>query len=357
MENELSRRTFLATSTTGLAMLPGVARAVNSTKPKIKIGQIGIGHAHASKLSVYRASPDYEVVGIVEPNTELKGRLGNQPTYRDLRWMSQEELLNETGLQAVLIETKVRDSLGVAEACIDAGMHIHIDKPAGDSLSKLSEILSTAEKKNLLVQLGYMYRYNPAIQMLKQFLQQGWLGEVFEIHTVMSKVVDAAVRRELAEYPGGIMFELGSHILDLVIDVLGEPRGVTPFAQHIGGQDDSLVDNMLAVLEYPGSIATVKSSAQEVEGFARRHFVVCGTEGTFHIQPLDDPKVQLALTQSRGIYQKGYQDITFAKFERYVADAADMAKIIRGEKKSDFSYAHDLTVQKTLFKACRLPIE
>jgi len=183
MENELSRRTFLATSTTGLAMLPGVVQAAISTKPKIKIGQIGIGHAHASKLSVYRASPDYEVVGIVEPDNELKGRLGNQPTYRDLRWMSQEELLNEPGLQAVLIETKVRDSLGVAQACIAAGMHIHIDKPAGDSLSKLSEILSTAEKKNLLVQLGYMYRYNPAIQMLTHFLQQGWLGEVFEIHT------------------------------------------------------------------------------------------------------------------------------------------------------------------------------
>jgi hypothetical protein len=36
--------------------------------PRIRIGQIGVGHAHANKLSVYRKSPDYEVVGIVEPN-------------------------------------------------------------------------------------------------------------------------------------------------------------------------------------------------------------------------------------------------------------------------------------------------
>ena len=82
--------------------------------------------------------------------------------------------------------------------------------------------------------------------------------------------------------------------------------------------------------------------------------VVCGTEGTFHIQPLDNPKAQVALAQARGAYRKGYQDITFPKFERYVADAADMAKIIRGEKNSDFSYAHDLAVQRTLFKSCRL---
>ncbi|MEY4567187.1 MAG: hypothetical protein RLY14_2157, partial [Planctomycetota bacterium] len=278
------------------------------------------------------------------------------PPYRDLKWMSQEELLNHPGLQAVLVETKVRDSLGVAQACIAAGMHIHIDKPAGDSLTKLLEILNAAEKRNLLVQMGYMYRYNPAILLLKQFLREGWLGDVFEIHTVMSKVVDAAARVELAQYPGGIMFELGCHILDLVVDILGEPQEVTPFAQHVGGPDDSLVDNMLAVLEYPEALATVKSSAQEVEGFARRHFVVCGTEGTFHIQPLDDPKAQVALAQSRGEYRKGFQEITFPKFERYVADAADMAKIIRGEKKADFNYAHDLAVQETLFKACRLPI-
>ena len=354
MENELSRRAFLVKGTAGLAMFPGVVQVANGVKNKIRIGQIGIGHAHASKLSVYRDSPDYEVVGIVEPEAELRGKLGNQPPYRDLKWMSQEELLNQPGLQAVLVETKVRDSLGVAQACIAAGMHIHIDKPAGDSLTKLLEILNAAEKRNLLVQMGYMYRYHPAILLLKQFLREGWLGDVFEIHTVMSKVVDAVARVELAQYPGGIMFELGCHILDLVVDILGEPKVVTPFAQHVAGPDDSLVDNMLAVLEYPEALATVKSSAQEVEGFARRHFVVCGTEGTFHIQPLDDPKAQVALAQSRGEYRKGYQEIMFPKFERYVADAADMAKIIRGEKKSDFSYAHDLAVQRTLFKSCRL---
>jgi predicted dehydrogenase len=354
MGNGLSRRSFLATGTAGLAMLPGVAQAAKGAKTKIRIGQIGIGHAHASKLSVYRDSPDYEVVGIVEPDTKLKEKLGNQPLYQDLKWMSQEELLNQPGLQAVLVETRVRDSLDVAKACVDAGMHVHIDKPAGDSLSKLSVILGLAEKQKLLVQMGYMYRYNPAILMLKQFLREGWLGDVFEIHTVMSKVVDGAARLELAQYPGGVMFELGCHILDLVVDILGEPKAVTPFAQHAGGPDDSLVDNMLAVLEYPEALATVKSSAQEVEGFARRHFVICGTEGTFHIQPLDNPKAQVALAQARGAYRKGYQDITFPKFERYVADAADMAKIIRGEKNSDFSYAHDLAVQRTLFKSCRL---
>ena len=43
-------------------------QAQDAARPRIKIGQIGVGHAHATKLSVYRHSPDYEVVGIVEPD-------------------------------------------------------------------------------------------------------------------------------------------------------------------------------------------------------------------------------------------------------------------------------------------------
>ena len=67
-----------------------------------------------------------------------------------------------------------------------------------------------------------------------------------------------------------------------------------------------------------------------MEGFDRRHLVVCGTEGTFHIQPLDNPSARASLSQARGEYKKGTQEVTFPKYVRYVGDAADMARIIRG---------------------------
>jgi predicted dehydrogenase len=324
---------------------------------RIRIGQIGVGHAHASKLSVYRKSPDYEVVGVVEPDAVLRNNAAAQPLYRDLTWMTQEQLLETKDLDAVLVETRVRDLLDVAEACVAAGKHIHLDKPAGQSLPQLRRIVKSAESQKLLVQMGYMYRYNPGVVLLRKFLRDGWLGEVFEVHTVMSKVVSPADRQRLAEYPGGIMFELGCHVLDLVVGILGKPKEVAAFPQRAARSDDKLVDNMLAVLTYDRATASVKSSALEVEGFQRRHLTVCGSEGTFHIQPLDDPAARVALSQARGEYRQGYQDIRLPKYVRYVDDAADMARIIRGEKPSDFSYEHDLTVQETLLKACNLPID
>jgi predicted dehydrogenase len=200
--------------------------------------------------------------------------------------------------------------------------------------------------------MGYMYRYNPAVRLLRQFLRNGWLGEVFEVHAVMSKVVHAAARKQLAEYRGGMMFELGCHLLDLVITILGQPQEVATFHRHSSALNDSLLDNMLAVLTYPKALATVKSTALEVDGENRRHLVVCGTEGTFHIQPLDNPVARVTLLRDRGEYHKGTHEVKFPKYTRYVDDAADMARIIRGEKVADFSYEHDYLVQQTLLKAC-----
>jgi len=333
------------------------AVASESSLPKkpIKVGQIGVGHAHASKLSVFRQSPDYEVVGIVEADEGLRKNAKAQRAYQDLPWMTEEQLLNLPGLELVLVETRVRDLLNTAENCVSAGKHVHLDKPAGVSLPQFGRILDSAARQKLLVQMGYMYRYNPAITLLRDVLKQGWLGRPFEVHAVMSKVINPNNRRQLAEYPGGVMFELGCHLIDLVVGVLGAPEKVTPYSQQLG-EDDQLADNMLAVLEYPKAIATVKSSAMEVDGFSRRHFVVCGTEGTFHIQPLDSPSVRVTFSSAQGKYVKGYQDIAMPRYKRYVDDAADIASILRGEKSADFSYEHDLAVQTALLQASAMPL-
>ena len=354
-----TRRDFVRTISGAMA-LPALGRPLSGAsaaenKPRIKVGQIGTSHAHASKLAVYRQSPDYEVVGLVEPDPERRKSAESQAAFRDLPWMTTEQLMNVPGLQAVLVETEVRDLLNTAETCLTAGKHVHIDKPAGESLSHFARILDLATRQKLLVQMGYMFRYNPGVVLLRQFLKHGWLGDIFEVHAVMSKVVDPVSRLGLAEYPGGIMFELGCHVMDLVVGVLGTPDKVTPFPRSVRSDQDALLDNMLAVLEYPRATATVRSTAIEIDGGERRHLVVCGTEGTFHIQPLDNPSARVTLAKPQGEYLKGSQTVTFPKYVRYVDDAADMAKIVRGEKASDFSPSHDLVVQTCVLQAASLP--
>lgn len=322
---------------------------------RLKVGQIGVGHAHAKgKIEAFRKSPDWEVVGVVEDDPKLREEAQRDEAYRDIPFVSQGQLLNTSGLKAVAIETRVRDLLAAAEPCVAAGKHIHIDKPPGADFPRFKQLMADAERQGLTVQLGYMYRYNPGIVLMHQFLEKGWLGEPFEVHAVMSKQVGRSKRQRWAETPGGTMFELGCHLIDLMVGVLGRPDAVTPYVRHSGEFDDNLPDNMLAVCTYPKATAAIRSTALEVEGFDRRHFVVCGAEGTMQIEPLDDPRVRVALSQKRGSYEAEYQTVDVGPYERYVDDVAELASVIRGEKEFPYSKEHDLATQETVLKASEL---
>jgi len=190
------------------------------------------------------------------------------------------------------------------------------------------------------------------VLLLRELLHHGWLGEVFEVTAVIGKRCTPEERTRFAEFPGGIMFEIGCHMLDLAMSVLGAPEEVVSMTQQLSA-GDHLTDHVVTLLRYPRAIANVRINALEVDGGLQRRFVVSGTEGTFHIQPMDGAQARLTLLQSRGKFSKGMQSLTFPKFTRYVADAADMAQVIRGEKEPSFSREHDLAVQRTLLLASR----
>lgn len=358
MHDRLCRRDFLAQSVPAALMASTATTALHAAIPvpgkrKIKTGQIGVGHAHAAgKMEALRKSPDWEVVGVVEEDPQLRAEAEKSEVYRGLTWMNTERLLNDSNVAAVFVESEVDQLLNVARQCIRAGKHIHLDKPPGADLERFRRLLKNADRQRLTVQLGYMYRYNPAVVLLRDLLHRGWLGEIFEFHAVMSKEVGTSKRKRWAQFAGGTMFELGCHLVDLMVGLLGKPGSVTPFNRHSALVDDGLMDNMFAVCAYPRATASIRTTALEIEGFDRRHLVVCGTGGTVHIQPLDAPQVLLALSEPHGDFRKGYQRIDVGEYERYVADLADLAAIVRGEKQTDYDSAHDLATQETLLQAC-----
>ena len=335
---------------------------------KIKYAQIGVGHAHASKIEVYRESDEYAVVGVVEPDDKLRAAASKQAAYRDLPWLSLEQALSDSSIAVVGVETRVEELLRHGQLALDAGKHIHLDKPAGASLPEFRKLLDTAMSKHLAVQLGYMYRYNPAIVLLRQLLKAGTLGEPFELHAVMSKKIGDGARGPLAAFAGGAMFELGCHLVDLVVGLLGAPEKVHPFLRASRAKEDAttapgraktpadlLRDNTLAVFEYPGATATVRTTLIEVDGFARRHLALCGSEGTMHIQPLDRPQAKLTLARTVGKHHRGEQAIDFTGYRRYVEDAKELAAVVRHERDPLFGYHHDLAVQTALLQACDMP--
>lgn len=362
-KTEISRREFLLQSSTvglaayGLAM-PGTSRAARPDK-KIKIGQIGTGHAHArGKIKTLRKlSSEFEVVGVAEPNEQLRKAAQRNPAYEGVKWMTVEQLLNTKGLAAVAVETQKKDLVPTGMQCVRARMHIHMDKPAGESLSAFTVLLQEAGRRKLNVQLGYMFRNNPAFKFCFEAVRKGWLGDVFEVHGVISKTINAARRKTWAEYAGGTMFNLGCHLIDALVIVLGKPENVIAYVRRTRPQQDNLADNQLAVFEYPKATATVRSSVMEVDGGKRRQFVVCGDKGTVDIKPLEPPRLLLALNESRGQYKKRYQEVELAAMPgRYDEQLIEFAGTVRGEQEPKYTAEHDLAVHEAVLLASSLPL-
>ncbi|MEY4484801.1 MAG: hypothetical protein RL693_2253 [Verrucomicrobiota bacterium] len=350
----MKRRTFHTLALAGIASTYGNARG-QSTRPRIKIGQIGTKHAHAGgQLAALRQCPDFEVIGVVEPDEAQRKSLVQSEDFAGLPWMTEEQLLNIPGLEAVSVETEVGSLLASAEKVVQAGLHLHLDKPAGESLPQFQRILDTASARQRLVKMGYMFRYNPAFQLLMRAVREGWLGEVFSIHAEMSKLLSDGERKRMLPYAGGSMFELGCHLIDSVVRIVGKPDSVTPHIYR--SRDDGYADNMTAVLDYPKATVTVRSAMIEVDGGARRQFVVCGTKGTIEIRPLEPPAMKLTLDQPRDKFRKGAQEVAFEKAPRYAADWLDFARAIRGEVAWEFTPKHDLAVQETVLRASGLPV-
>jgi predicted dehydrogenase len=181
---------------------------------------------------------------------------------------------------------------------------------------------------------------------------------VFSIEAAMGKLQGDAERLALAPYRGGAMFELGCHVIDSVVAILGRPEKVTPYTRSSSPLKDGFPDNQTAVLDYPSAIVTVRSVLVEWDGGARRQFAVCGTKGTMEIRPIEHPEARLTLSAAHGEYKAGRQTLTFPKGRgRYDGDFEDLAKVIRGEKALAFTPAHDLAVHETILRASGLPVD
>jgi len=349
-----------AIATSGFVMGRESGGAVKPSR-KIKIGQLGVGHAHAAeRLKSLKSLPDeFEIVGIVdERKTSAEISRGkDSKIYADLKRMTEEELLGTPGLQAVMVETANRELVPAAMRCVEKGLAICMDKPGGENLEDYRKLLDGCREKKLPFQIAYMLRSNPAIQFIHKAVREGWLGDVHEIQASMSHdYSNDEYRRYVADYPGGTMFLLGCHHIDWIASMLGRPERVTPIlgsTQKMAGKGKN---NCLAVLEYATTIASVHVSDSEVDGLSTRRIKVSGDKGTIELCPVErigsTLSLKLRLKEKAGGYAKGIHTVDLGiRKDRYADQLKEFAAIMRGEIENLFTYDHDLLVQEILLSA------
>jgi predicted dehydrogenase len=321
---------------------------------RVGFAQYGTAHAHASgKVEALQANSDVVFYGVYEPDPILRAQRVDVAPYKNVHWLdSEEQIWGDDRIAAVAVESHVAENLAIARRALEHGKHVWLDKPAGDDWQAFQKLIALARAAGLLVQLGYMFRYNRGFQFVLNWANQGRLGDIFAVRGRMSQSFSEERRAYLSAHQGGILFELLCHLIDIVVAMLGRPERVTSFLRDELGKPPGFEDNALTVFEYPNAMAMLSSAAMEVVPFPARRFEVYGTRGSVILEPFEgQPVVRLCSDSARDGYQAGWQQVPVELGPRYAGSLAALVADIRGDKAPDRSLDHELTVQETVLRA------
>ena len=334
----------------------------------IRIAQIGMcQYIHGPQVFLaLTAHPEcFEVVGytLVEDERErCAERLGCFEGYPEL---TLEQILNDPTIEAVTVETDEVHLTKYAQMAVDADKHVFMDKPGSPDPVAYRRLIDCVKKSGRVFQTGYMYRYNPLVRRAIEAARSGELGTVYCTEAHMSLFEKAEKRKWLSGFRGGMMFYLGCHLIDLVLQIQGMPERVIPCHRSTGIDGVESEDMTLAVLQYPHGTSIIRVSAVEVGGFARRQLVICGSERTVEIKPLEAHAPGLHMVSASQVERflgernrdTREESMTCEPFERYGVMLEAFAKYVRREAENPYTPDYELELFEVILRCCGCDLE
>lgn len=196
------------------------------------IGYGGIGRVHAL---AYRAIPFHyglpadavRIVGVATTRAESAQRAAAEIGC-DVWTDDYRALLARPDVDVVDVTVPNAAHEEVVLAAAQAGKHIYCEKPLAMNVEEGRRMVAAAQAAGVKTQMTFNFRFFPAITRARQLVEEGFLGRVFSFrgryyrssYIDPTKPISWRQRRAIAG--GGALYDLGSHILDLVYYLLGD---------------------------------------------------------------------------------------------------------------------------------------
>ena len=194
----------------------------------VRIGFVGFGRMGITHYSILSTHPSVQVAGVCDSSTAMLSILKKYldvPTYSHYR-----KMLDEAGLDAIVVSTPGDSHLDIVKAGIEKGLHIFVEKPFALSAQEGKAALAMLEGTPLVNQVGYVNRFNEVFVEVKKLLADGAIGEV---KNYVAEMYGATVLRDSKgswrskkDTGGGCMYEFASHCIDLALYLFGQPERV-----------------------------------------------------------------------------------------------------------------------------------
>jgi len=175
---------------------------------KLYTAVIGAGHLGSKHAKVYSRLKDVSLVGVCDTNEEKGKKIARK--YRTTYYFGYHDLFDK--VQAVSIAVPTFLHYKIAKDFLNRGIHVLIEKPITKTLEEADELLEIAKKKNLIIQVGHIERFNSAIRAIEPYINEPRFIECNRLGPFVERAADI-----------GVVLDLMIHDIDIILGLIKSP--------------------------------------------------------------------------------------------------------------------------------------
>lgn len=302
-----------------------------------------VGYGMASKVfhaPVIEAVPSLSLKKIVERRgEESRGRHTGAETVREF-----DEVLADDGVELVVVATPNDSHFDLVSRALSAGKHVVVEKPFTNTSAEAKQLTELARSQNRLVSAHHNRRWDGDFLTVRKILEGGLLGRLVEYESHFDRYRNEprpGAWRERAGPGSGVLYDLGSHLIDQALVLFGLPNEITADVRT-QRKFAKAADSFDVRLGYEGLSVTLKATMLAREPGPRFH--LHGTEGSFVKHGLDPQEDALKLgfspksegwgeeheerwgtinTQACGVHMRGRVETVAGDYAAYYRNVAD----------------------------------
>jgi predicted dehydrogenase len=254
----------------------------------IKTAVIGYGFsAKTFHIPFLTTLDEFELVAISTSKQEVKNDWPEVQHYDQA-----DDLLMQSDTELVIITTPNDVHFKLAKTALENGKHVIIEKPFVTNIADGEELIALAKEKGLVLSVYHNRRWDGDFLTVKKMFNEQRFGELkhFESHFDRFRPEVRQRWREQTAEGGGILFDLGSHLLDQAITLLGLPEAISADCKMMR-QGSTNVDYFHLILHYPNHLAVLHGDM--FSAGPNKRFTVKGSGGSYKKYGLDPQEERL----------------------------------------------------------------
>lgn len=235
-----------------------------------------------------------ELVAVMRRDIEKAADFGRRHGAK--RWYNKaEDLLKDPEINAVYVATPVVLHRDYTIQAAEAGHHVMCEKPMAMNAAQCREMIAACRDNGVKLMVAYYRRTYPIVQKMRQLLKEGVIGDPMLVRINLTGYynprgsqrcsVSPAWRTDPEIAGGGVMFDVGSHRLDVMVYLLGGVEQVVAFVENLHG-GYRVEDSAVLSMKLANGMHGVANFNWNVGGKADE-FELYGTEGKILARPLD----------------------------------------------------------------------